>query len=363
MMTSAVSFACECPAMQHMVMVLIALSTLPCTSACKQSVADTFNLLLHQSYLHLFNLLLLLLPLLPSYSPVGTYNEGKNRLNCKFCSAGYTTTAEGKTDASLCVIQPGWKLASDGLPAPCDVGTFSVGGNDTDPTPAQCSACPSGFSTQQDESVKQEDCDVCVAGHGGLDCGLCGYGFFSSGGQAAGDACDRCASGTTSARGATQSQQCLPQLVDADADVFALGDESAWQNNSADSGAGCGAACTASSSCVMYRFTPTPDVQNKCQLFKEDATNGDQKLGFKAGQGGDFVIYTILGSQSLGTVHRTFSGQSLAQCLAACSWDNQCELFMLSPAGECRLSHSELDSDFTSMFSVKGDHLYSDITQ
>jgi hypothetical protein len=300
--------------------------------------------------------------LLPCYSPLGTYNEGKNRLNCRFCSSGYTTTAEGKTDVSACVIQPGWKLASDGLPSPCDVGTFSLGGNDTEPTPAQCTVCPAGYSTQQDESVKPEDCEVCAAGHGGQDCGICGYGFFSSGGQAAGDACASCAAGTTSARGSTQSQQCLPQLVDANADVFALSDESAWTNDSASSGVECGAACTASDSCVMYRFT-TDGVTNKCQLFTEDVTNGDQKLGFKVGQGDDYVIYTILGTQSVGSVYQTLSGKSLAQCLTECNADNQCELFMLSSAGSCRLSRSELEQDFTSMFSVKGNHLYSDIIQ
>jgi hypothetical protein len=305
-------------------------------------------------------LLLLLLPF--CCSPLGTYNEGKNRMNCRFCNSGYTTTAEGKTNSSACVIQPGWKLASDGLPAPCDVGTYSLGGDETEPAPAQCMACPAGFSTQQDESVKPEDCEVCQAGHGGENCQVCDYGFFSSGGQAAGDACASCAQGTTSARGATQSQQCLPELVDANADVFALSDESAWESNSASSGVDCGAACTASQSCVMYRFT-TDGVTNKCQLFMEDTTNGDQKLGFKVGQGDDFVIYTILGTQSVGAVYQTVGGMDLARCVTECNADNSCELFLLSSTGDCKLSRSEFEQDYTSMFSVKGNHLYSDITQ
>ncbi|KAF6261334.1 hypothetical protein COO60DRAFT_1699888 [Scenedesmus sp. NREL 46B-D3] len=299
---------------------------------------------------------------IPHRCPTGTYNEGKNRLNCKFCSSGYTTTEEGKTNASACVIQAGWRLAAGGLPAPCDVGTFSLGGDATDPAPTQCTACPSGFSTQEDESVKPDDCDVCAAGYGGPGCAVCGYGSFASGGQAAGDPCASCAAGTTSARGATHSQQCLPQLVDARADVFALSDESAWSNDSASSGVACGAACTASDSCVMYRFT-TDGTTDQCQLFNEDVTNGDQKLGFKVDLSEDFVIYTILGTQSVGNTYLTLNGKTLAECLQACSADSQCELFMLSGAGECRLARSEFEQSFTSMFSAdedSGDNDFSD---
>jgi hypothetical protein len=112
----------------------------------------------------------------------------------------------------------------------------------------------------------------------------------------------------------------------------------------------------------MYRYT-TDETTNHCQLFSEDVTNGDQKLGFKVDNSDDFVIYTILGAQSVGSVYQTLSDLSLAQCLNVCGTDNQCELFMLSSAGECRLSRSEFEQDYTSMFSVKGNHLYSDITQ
>lgn len=148
--------------------------------------------------------------------------------------------------------------------------------------------------------------------------------------------------------------------MDARNDVWNLADESAWTDDtSAQTGATCGADCTASSSCVMYRWA-LQGTDRTCQLFYEDTTYGDKLLGFKVGQGDDYVTYRILDSQSVGVVISTLNGLDEAACLAACNQNARCEVYMLSIAGVCQLAESELDVDYTSMFSVKGDHLYSD---
>lgn len=87
--------------------------------------------------------------------PNGTYNGGGNREVCKSCPAGYTTMTEGNDALSDCVIRPGWELrTSDNKPHPCDIGSYSKGGVNV-----TCTPCPSGYTTQTDESESEEDCN------------------------------------------------------------------------------------------------------------------------------------------------------------------------------------------------------------
>jgi hypothetical protein len=163
----------------------------------------------------------------PEECKVGTFNEGKNRLPCHHCSTGWTTVEKGKIAESQCVIQAGWKLGANNTPVPCDKGTYSTGGTEVSPA-AACVPCAPGSTTEDDEAFSSDECNICAPGHGGENCTKCDYGFYAFGGAKAGVECNACAPGSTSRKGATESQQCYSSLIDAQADMFGLEDESAW---------------------------------------------------------------------------------------------------------------------------------------
>jgi hypothetical protein len=90
---------------------------------------------------------------------VGFYNPGLNRLPCTTCPTGYTTLGTGASSIGDCVIRPGWfyDTAQD-LPAPCDAGSWSSGGTAQQPEPSSCTACDTGYTTQEQESERPADC-------------------------------------------------------------------------------------------------------------------------------------------------------------------------------------------------------------
>jgi hypothetical protein len=184
-------------------------------------------------------------------------------------------------------------MGADSIPAPCDKGTYSTGGTEAAPN-ATCTACATGFSTHEDESTSDAECAVCAPGYGGAGCAQCGYGFFASGGGKVGDDCAACATGSTSRKGATQSQQCYSTLIDARNDVFNLADENAWVENAATTGATCGSACTDLDTCVMYRFVVNEagDGSGKCSLLSEAATP-THTVGFKIGKGDYYSVWGL----------------------------------------------------------------------
>jgi hypothetical protein len=299
----------------------------------------------------------------PQECPVGTFNEGKNRSPCHHCSTGYTTVAAGKTSESQCVVQAGWAMAADGIPEPCDKGTYSTGGTEGAPN-ATCTACSTGYSTQEDESTTADECAVCAPGYGGAGCAQCGYGTFASGGAKVGDACQDCATGSTSRRGATQSQQCYSKLIDARNDVFNLANEAAWTNNAATTGATCGDACTASATCVMYKFivNEAGDGSGKCSLLSE-ASTVTHTVGFKIGNGDDYSVWGL--DQSVGAALSPMPGaaglaDTEAKCKDACTAASECEVYVWA-SNACSLTKSELEEASISMFQVRGAKLYSDL--
>jgi hypothetical protein len=90
---------------------------------------------------------------------VGFYNVGKNRNPCTPCTNGYTTLGTNSTLATDCVIKAGWFYDTvKELPAPCDKGSYSAGGDAVTREPASCTPCATGYSTQEQESEAASDC-------------------------------------------------------------------------------------------------------------------------------------------------------------------------------------------------------------
>ncbi len=302
---------------------------------------------------------------IPQQCPVGTFNAGKNRLPCQQCPAGMTTEAVEKTSDAACVVQPGWAMGADGIPAPCDKGSYSIGGTEGSPN-GTCVDCDAPYSTQEDEATAVTECAVCAPGYGGSsgDCAVCGYGTFSYGGGSKDIACQTCAAGSTSAQHATHPQQCYSTLIDARKDVFAVTDEATYVSEPlATSASQCGTACTDNSTCVMYRFdiTDTETGTGTCKLFPETAL-GTFEVGFKVADGADYVIWKV--DQAVGTALATQpqaaqDATTEVACMAACNDSAECEGFQLSGA-ECTLMASDLEQNALSMFQVRGVQLYSD---
>uniref|UniRef100_A0A383V609 Tyrosine-protein kinase ephrin type A/B receptor-like domain-containing protein n=1 Tax=Tetradesmus obliquus TaxID=3088 RepID=A0A383V609_TETOB len=302
---------------------------------------------------------------LPQKCPVGTYNAGKNREACMSCGTGWTTVGDGKTSAAACVVQPGWRMdTSNGIPAPCDKGSYSVGGTEAAPN-ATCTSCPPGFTTQEDESTTADECTVCKAGFGGANCDVCPYNTFASGGAKAADdsPCVACASNAVSKRGATQVQQCYSSTVDARNDVFNVADEAAWVvATNVKTGAGCSSACTGSASCVMYKFVGQDNDPNAvCSTYAEaTGTDAAFNVGFKIGNGDDYAVW---GSKyKVGAAIATPAAATEAACLAECSANAECEVYNWDAAAsnKCTLTKSELEESALSMFQVRGAKLFSD---
>ncbi|KAF6264065.1 hypothetical protein COO60DRAFT_1663488 [Scenedesmus sp. NREL 46B-D3] len=300
---------------------------------------------------------------IPQECPVGTFNEGKNRLPCQQCETGLTTVDVGKTSEDQCVVQAGWQMAADGIPAPCDKGSYSTGGTEQAPN-ATCTECGGGYSTQEDESTAAAECAVCAAGYGGNGCVTCPYGTFASGGAIDGDACTACAAGTTSRAGATHSQQCYSTLIDARNDVFNLEDESAWvEDVAATTGELCGTACTSSATCVMYQFilSEAGDGSGTCSLLSA-AGDPTHTVGFKIGNGDDYSVWGLDQSVGAALASQPIGITTEAACKDACSDAAECEVYVWqSGSNACSLTKSELEEAAISMFQVRGDHLYSDL--
>jgi len=90
---------------------------------------------------------------------VGFYNPGQDRLPCTACPNGYTTLSTGSDSSDDCVIRPGWYYdAVTSLPAPCDKGSWSSGGTAQQREPSSCTACATGYTTQDQESDQLTDC-------------------------------------------------------------------------------------------------------------------------------------------------------------------------------------------------------------
>jgi hypothetical protein len=308
---------------------------------------------------------------IPQECPVGTYNAGNNRLPCQHCTTGLTTLAAGKTSAAQCVIQPGWQMGGDGIPAPCDKGRYSPGGTEEAPN-VTCSYCLDAYSTQEDEATSVDDCAVCAPGYGGSGgvCEECPAGTYSFGGGSVAVPCQECAAGSTSAAGSTHPQQCYSTLIDARNDVFNLADEAGWQAQAVevDTAVECGTACTNSNTCVMFKF----DIVNagtgvgNCSLYIDAGGSMTHAAGFKISNGADYArwqVDQVIGAAVDPQPEAATDATDEDACLAACTATAECEVYLWrTSAGagiRCTLTKSELEQAAISMFQVRGDHLYS----
>lgn len=290
---------------------------------------------------------------------VGTYNAGLNREPCKPCIAGMTTLAEGATSIDACVIQKGWAMDTvRGIPKPCDKGTYSIGGTDSAPN-ATCTACPTGFTTQEQEAESADECAVCAAGYGGTGCSGCTYGSFSYGGTA--DSCTACATGSTSRRRASEVNMCFNILIDAVKDIF---DGTAYVSVTATDGTDCANQCKDSTTCVAFKYTA-----GACSVVNIDATS-TSAMAFKVNGGVDYAVYPV--ASTLGASLGAASSKTWEACAADCTANGACEAVSypvdattgvpLTGSNNCQLFTSELAADYNGMFAVRGNRLYSDLT-
>jgi hypothetical protein len=247
---------------------------------------------------------------------------------------------------------------------PCDVGFYGAGGS-IENRNGTCVACPTGFTTQRDESDTAADCNACAPGFGGANCTICPYNTFSTGGLVAGTDCVACATGSVSARGATDNTQCYPDLNDADKDVFHLSNESAWTHDEASSSLQCQSNCRTNSQCILFRWR-LEQRPERCHLLLETA-DGSQALGFKAGANAqDYAFYKVPEDLVLGVTISDEGEKTPAECMAACKTAPGCEFLSMpaaslpSSAGSCKLHGSELSSDYIGMYHIQGDRLHAD---
>lgn len=116
--------------------------------------------------------------------------------NCQACPTGYTTLITAAEMADACRARaPGYfsRPGEGCCPKPCPKGTWSPGGDQTDPWPDACTLCPSGLTTAGDGASKAEDCvddaaAPCPEGWGALPgdpstCQICPKGTWSRGGN------------------------------------------------------------------------------------------------------------------------------------------------------------------------------------
>jgi len=191
---------------------------------------------------------------------------------------------------------------------------------------------------------------VCAAGYGSLSgattCTLCPINTFSSGGLAKGEACIDCATGSTSAPGATENTQCYVELADPTRDYFTLSDDSKYV--AAGSGAACQAACIGDDTCVALKISTDGA---SCFKLSEDAA-GTATVSFKVNSGVAFVRYKLPAGLKVGKEIGTDAATTVAGCEAACKSISDCEGIVLD--GTCSLISSELDPDFTGFYHVSG---------
>eukprot|EP00775_Hariotina_reticulata_P003830 gene3830-4087_t len=289
---------------------------------------------------------------------VGFYNSGQNRLPCTACPTGYTTLDTGASSIADCVIGAGWYFdTAKNLPAPCDTGSWSGGGTVQQREPSSCTACSTGYTTQEQESDLATDCAVCSAGYGsptqgGTSCQRCPVNTFSSGGLALGQMCVTCASGTVSSKGATDSSQCLVELVDPTHDYFILSDPAKFVQQPAQTD--CQAACKGDAACIQVIIATDG---SSCSIHSEDAS-GTSTLAFKVNGGVDYVEYKVDAGLGVGRVVSTPAAADLAACEDACTPKGNCEAVVYD-GSTCSLITSQLDPDNTGFFHVAGTKLRS----
>jgi hypothetical protein len=147
--------------------------------------------------------------------------------------------------------------------------------------------------------------------------------------------------------------------------MFGLEDESAWSQHAATTGAGCGAACAASESCVMYKFIVNEAGQGsgKCSLLYEVRNNPTHTVGFKIGAGDDYSVWSLNQIVGVALMDQPSGVAAEAACKDACTARAECEVYIWQHTvngSACTLGMSDIEAFSIGMFHIRGDHLYSD---
>jgi hypothetical protein len=153
-------------------------------------------------------------------------------------------------------------------------------------------------------------------------------------------------------------------MVDADNDYFPLSDDSHWTDDAAKSSVACSEACKTNALCATYRYTNGQDTP-KCQLLLEVET-GSQVIGFKADQGADYALYKVPETLIVGVLLEDAGSSTPQHCMAACTASGKCEMVSMvafnlpETVGPCKLYGSQLEPEWTGMYHIQGNRLYSD---
>jgi hypothetical protein len=273
----------------------------------------------------------------------GSWSAGGGRDECESCGEGYTTPTDGSSAASACEIAPGYGYKTGGDPEPCAKGFFGTGGVDK-----SCTACSGQTMTTLDSlATSQADCDVCVAGFGGVGCAACAPNTYNQGDAAA---CAACANGAQSPAGATTADACLPPWTalppSADSIAIDVADTSyvslVTLTASSDPAAACKAACdAAAATCMFYTFDST---NAKCYLASK--TSGSDSIAFKSATG-TYTIWAWTASASVGTdFGAATTGTTQAACLSRCDASDECVAAVFSASNTCTLKAASTSPDF-----------------
>jgi hypothetical protein len=210
---------------------------------------------------------------------------------------------------------------------------------------------------------------VCLAGYGDAGCAQCTYNTFSLGGTLEGQPCTPCPDGTISARLRTDNTQCFPALVAPTKDYMPVSNDNKWVNYggaATSSAEACGDHCLTTVGCVMYRYS---ERLQKCQhLLEEPVANPSHVVAFQVGGGvqGEFAMYTMSASLTVGVALNSLSDETLVGCMNACTAEPKCEAFTFpslngTVSGTCALWLSELDAEWVSNARADGSKLYADL--
>jgi hypothetical protein len=101
-------------------------------------------------------------------------------------------------------------------------------------------------------------------------------------------------------------------------------------------------------------------------LLLLESESGSQVVGFKADQGADYALYKVPDTLTVGVSVTDAGNLTPKECMAACAASGQCEMISMvaanlpATAGPCRLFGSQLEPEWTGMYHIQGNRLYTD---
>jgi hypothetical protein len=274
----------------------------------------------------------------------GYFSAGGGRDECVSCGEGYTTAAEGSIDAAACIIAPGYGFTAAGKdPEPCAKGFYGVGGDKV-----ACAPCSGQTTTTVDQfATSQAMCDVCVAGYGGANCGVCPANNYQQGDEAT---CSTCTNGAQAPAGAITADSCVPAwtAVPPSVDSIAVVVGASYVSNvaaAADADA-CKAACAAAdATCMFYTYDTT---SSKCYLASSVAGGADSIAFKSSGPTSWYSVWSWTASLAVGETAATpTTVADLAACTKKCDGLDECVAAVFTAGSKlCMLKAASTSPDF-----------------